>query len=87
MTDSRRRGDLRQHDGPGQHGDPRQQLVDALFDSVAQTRYPSGPQLDLIEQVITDDQRAELAALLIEKIGSDRYPSPSMIRRALRLVS
>jgi hypothetical protein len=61
------------------------QVFSALLDKVRQDRYPSSQQLDLLEQNLSGDQRAEFVGVLVEKVRQDRYPSMAMIRRLIRL--
>lgn len=43
--------------------------------------------LDHIEALLTDDDVAEYAALLAERVEEDLYPSIPMLRRLLRLAA
>jgi hypothetical protein len=67
--------------GPNLH----HQLFTAVLEKVAQDRYPSNQQLDLLEENLTGRERAELAEALLDKIRQDRYPSMGMVRRVMRL--
>jgi hypothetical protein len=61
--------------------DPRGQLVHMLLDKVAADNYPSTTMLDLIEEIVTDDERLDYIAVLWEKVRDDTYPSLALMTR------
>ncbi|SEF18366.1 hypothetical protein [Jiangella alba] len=65
----------------------RKTVLDALMRKVEADRYPSPTMLDHIEALLTDDDVAEYAALLAERVEEDLYPSIPMLRRLLRLAA
>lgn len=65
--------------------DVRMQLFQLLLDKVEQDTYPSSTMLDLIERLITPDEVANYAGVLMAKLQDDTYPSNSLIRRVMAL--
>jgi hypothetical protein len=65
--------------------DVRQQLVDMLLNKVESDRFPSVTHMDLIEQLMGPDERADYVQVLLDKIRHDRHPSIPMMRRILAL--
>jgi hypothetical protein len=58
-----------------------------LIDRVREDRYPSGAQMDIIEQVVPAPLVPEYLDVLLEKVEEDRFPSIPMLRRIQRVVS
>ncbi|WP_157741154.1 hypothetical protein [Jiangella sp. DSM 45060] len=54
---------------------------------VGADQYPSPTMLDHIEALLTDDDIAEYAELLMERVEEDLYPSIPMLQRLLRLAA
>ena len=65
--------------------DIRAEVVALLMDKVVKDRYPSVTMLDMIEQLMSPEERGGYAQMLMEKINSSRYPSIPMMRRLLAL--
>lgn len=61
-------------------------LHDVLMDNLRRHRFPSPTMLDLTEQALPESAREEYLEILIQKIGEVSYPSPELIRRAVRFV-
>jgi hypothetical protein len=65
--------------------DARRELLGFLLDRVQGDRYPSVAMMDLIEELMSPDERPVYAQVLMEKIRRERWPSLSLIRRLLAL--
>jgi hypothetical protein len=65
--------------------DARRELLRFLLDRVQGDRYPSVAMMDLIEELMSPDERPVYAQVLMEKIRRERWPSLSLIRRLLAL--
>jgi hypothetical protein len=63
----------------------RRELVRLLLDKVHQDPYPSVTMMDLVEELISDDERADYAAVLMEKIRADQFPSHDLMVRVRNL--
>jgi hypothetical protein len=63
----------------------REQLLDLLLRKVDEDTYPSETMMDLIEQLVTPEDKPAYAKVLMSKIESETYPSNSMISRVLAL--
>lgn len=61
--------------------DPRGQLVHLLLGKVANDTYPSTTMLDLIEEIVTEDERHDYLAVLWDKVRDDTYPSLALMTR------
>jgi len=63
-------------------------VLSVLLDHVEEDTYPSGTMMDQLEASLDGDQemRARYVEALIEKIAADRFPSPTLIARTLRMV-
>jgi hypothetical protein len=57
-----------------------------LLDRVRADKYPSTPQLDMLEAGTRGHQREELVDVLLEKVTADRFPSIPMLQRLARIV-
>jgi hypothetical protein len=62
-------------------------LLDLLLSKVKEDRYPSATTLDLLEQLLTPEELPAYAGVLMEKIAGDTYPSASMMKRIVSMVS
>jgi hypothetical protein len=69
------------------HEAVRKVLLDALMRKAEADQYPSSTMLDQIESLLTEDDIAEYAAMLVDRIDGDLYPSIPMIQRVLRLTT
>ncbi|SDT45741.1 hypothetical protein SAMN04515669_4148 [Jiangella sp. DSM 45060] len=65
----------------------RKAVLAALMRKVGADQYPSPTMLDHIEALLTDDDIAEYAELLMERVEEDLYPSIPMLQRLLRLAA
>ncbi|MFC5948107.1 hypothetical protein ACFQH9_07445 [Pseudonocardia lutea] len=64
---------------------PREMFIRLLFDTVRQDPFPSGTQLDLIEESIPAGMVPEYVELLIEKSREGCFPSTDVLRRIQRM--
>jgi hypothetical protein len=65
--------------------DIRAEVVALLMDKVVDDRYPSVTMLDMIELLMSPEERGDYARMLIDKVTSCQYPSIPMLRRLLAL--
>ncbi|MBB5789291.1 hypothetical protein [Jiangella mangrovi] len=65
----------------------RKLLLDSLMRKVEADLYPSSTMLDQIEALLTEEEFADYAAILLAHIDDDFYPSIPMIQRVLRLAA
>lgn len=65
--------------------DPRALLVDLLLEKVAADVYPSNTMMDYLEELLLPDEIPAYAAVLLQKLRDDQYPSVSMLRRLVGL--
>jgi hypothetical protein len=61
--------------------DARGEMVRLLLSKVANDTYPSTTMLDLIEEIVTDEDRKEYIRVLWEKVRDDTYPSLALMTR------
>jgi hypothetical protein len=61
------------------------EVLRVLLSKVEQDPYPSATMMDMIEQMLEPDQVPAYAALLMEKISRDRFPSLEMLQRVAKL--
>lgn len=71
--------------GQDQIEQTRAALVDLLLSKVKDDQFPSSTTLDLIEKLLTRDEVPAYAAVLMEKVSADTYPSTSIMQRLLSL--
>ena len=65
----------------------QQQLTRVLLQQVDQADFPTAPQLDRIEQLISSlDELEAYIAILTEKVGETRFPNGQMLDRLQRLL-
>jgi hypothetical protein len=65
----------------------QQQLTQALLDEIEGTGFPSAPQLDRIERLIsTRDELERYIAILAEKVQGTKFPAGQMLDRVERLL-
>ena len=67
------------------NGDLHARYYRFLLDRVRADRFPSMEMIELIEQGMNDEERAELIDVLLEKVEADRFPSMPMLRRMARI--
>jgi hypothetical protein len=90
MTSTRRhrddRDDADSDDVQGQPN-PREVFVRLLLDTVRDDPYPSGTQLDMIEESIPAELVPEYVQLLADKSREGCFPSTDVLRRMQRMSS
>jgi hypothetical protein len=67
--------------------DVRGEVVDLLLQNIASDRYPSVTMMDLVEELLTPDDVPAYAAVLLEKVQTETYPSLAILRRLMALAS
>ena len=67
--------------------DVRGEVVDLLLQNIASDRYPSVTMMDLVEELLTPDEVPAYAAVLLEKVQTETYPSLAILRRLMALAS
>ena len=63
-----------------------EQFAEALLDRIRGDIYPSGTQMDLLEEVAPPRQRVEFVLHLLERIQEEQHPSIQMMARARRMI-
>jgi hypothetical protein len=71
----------------GDEVDVRGELVDLLLEKIASDRNPSITMMNLVEELLAPDDVPAYAAVLMDKVKTERFPSLSMIRRVIALTS
>ena len=71
----------------GKGVDVRGEVVNLLVEKIASDRNPSVTMMNLVEQLLAPDDVPAYAAVLMDKVKTERFPSISMIRRLMRLTS
>src|SRR3954469_25645837 len=66
--------------------DVRARLLDMLLEKVAQDRYASTTMMNLIEELLLPDEVPVYAAVLLQKMREENYPSVPMMRRLADLI-
>jgi hypothetical protein len=67
--------------------DVRGEVVDLLLQNIASDRYPSVTMMDLVEELLTPDDVPAYAAILLDKVQTETYPSQAILRRLIALAS
>jgi hypothetical protein len=62
-------------------------LARLLIDKIRTDKYPSGTQMDLLEQMIPRPLAPEYFDALLEKVAMDQWPSVSLLARMSRLTA
>ena len=62
-------------------------LLTALLEKIQDDPYPSSTQLDLVEELLTEEEIPAYVLLLQDKIRRDRFPSVSMMTRLKELLT
>ena len=75
-----------QQEPPEERNELHDTFISMVLDGIERARYPSSGTLDLLQAVMTDDDRRQIASLLLDKVAAQRYPSPEMLRRLAQLV-
>jgi hypothetical protein len=65
----------------------RGELIATLLEKVRDDPYPSSTMLDLLEELLTDEERPAYVAFLQDKLRRDRFPSIPMLKRLTDLVA
>jgi len=68
--------------------DVRGEVVDLLLEQIASDRNPSVTMMNLVEELLGPDDVPAYVGILWDKVKTGgRYPSYSMLRRILALIS
>jgi hypothetical protein len=62
-------------------------LARLMIDKIRTDKYPSGTQMDLLEQMIPQQLASDYFAVLLEKAAMDQWPSVSLLARMSRLTA
>ena len=73
--------------GNGEEVDVRGEVIDLLIERIASDRNPSVTMMNLVEDLLAPDDFPAYAAVLMDKVKTERFPSISMIRRIIGLTS
>lgn len=65
----------------------RHELLRLLLEKVRSDQYPSSTMLDIVEDLVTPEEKPLYAQVLMAKIQEDQFPSLDLIRRARALGS
>jgi hypothetical protein len=71
----------------GKGVDVRGEVVNLLVEKIASDRNPSVTMMNLVEDLLAPDDIPAYAAVLLDKVKTERFPSISMIRRLMALTS
>ncbi|GAA4557562.1 hypothetical protein [Pseudonocardia xishanensis] len=74
-----------EHDAAASRPHPREMMIRFLLDKVRADPYPSGRQLDMIEESLTPDLVPEYVEVLIEKSRESEFPSNDLLARLQRM--
>jgi hypothetical protein len=66
--------------------DLRAQLVEVLIDNVERDRFPSVTTMNLVEEMMTPEETARYAGILMDRLRADVYPSVDLMKRLRALV-
>jgi hypothetical protein len=58
-----------------------------LIDHVREDRFPSADHMTRIERSLTPATAGDYLELLLDKVGTENYPSPSMLSRIEKVVA
>jgi hypothetical protein len=58
-----------------------------LLEKIASDRNPSVTMMNMVEELLAPDDVPAYAAVLMDKVKTDRFPSYSMLRRLIGLTS
>ena len=61
----------------GEEVDVRGELVDLLLEKIASDRNPSITMMNLVEELLAPDDIPAYAAVLMDKVKTERFPSLS----------
>ena len=65
--------------------DPRARMVDMLLEKIGNDPFPSNTMMDMVEELLLPDEVPAYAAVLIQKMREENFPSVSMMRRVISL--
>lgn len=68
---------------PTNPDDVRARFLNLLLTKVAEDMYPSSTMMDLVEELLQPDDIPAYAAVLMDKIEGDAFPSISLMQRVL----
>jgi hypothetical protein len=72
----------------GKGVDVRGEVVNLLLEKIASDRNPSVTMMNMVEELLTPDDVPAYVGILLDKVKTGgRYPSYSMLRRILALIS
>jgi hypothetical protein len=71
----------------GEGVDVRGEVVGLLLEKIASDRNPSVTRMNMVEELLAPDDIPAYAAVLLDKVKTDRYPSYSMLRRLIAIAS
>jgi hypothetical protein len=71
----------------GEEVDVRGEVVDLLLEKIASDRNPSVTMMNLVEELLAPDDVPAYAAVLMDKVKTERYPSLAMLRRLIAFAS
>ncbi|MFL6044420.1 MAG: hypothetical protein ACJ72M_04810 [Propionibacteriaceae bacterium] len=67
----------------GEGVDVRGEVVDLLLEKIASDRNPSVTMMNMVEELLAPDDVPAYAAVLLDKVKTEKYPSYSMLRRLM----
>jgi hypothetical protein len=62
-------------------------LARLMLDKIRTDKYPSGTQMDILEQMIPRALASEYFDVLLEKVAVEQWPSVSLLARMSRLTA
>ena len=65
----------------------RDRFLVGMIDRVREDPYPSSAHMDLIESLLPIEEMDVYLEVLLEKVESENFPSPSMLGRIQRLTA
>lgn len=65
--------------------DVRGEIVQLLLRKIENDRFPSTTMMNMVEELLTPQEKAVYARVLMEKIAADTYPSVPMMKRLMAL--
>ena len=71
----------------GKGVDVRGEVVNLLVEKIASDRNPSVTMMNMVEGLLAPDDTPAYAAVLLDKVKTDKYPSYSMLRRLIAIAS
>lgn len=65
--------------------DVRSEIVHLLLRKIEADRFPSTTMMNMVEELVTPQEKAVYARMLMEKIAADTYPSVPLMKRLMAL--